>query len=224
MSESENKNNDEHHPHSPKTASPSSSASAKSPIGRRRSPPASSRWRCWKRRSSAPKQDSGAQVARRDRLARHRQFPELALSRPGKAALPSASASSRRTPITVRSAARARSAICMKRRSASRAANAASPRSAAPRRSRPRPRPSAPASTLPWTPFAHDVAGAEARRRVPEADGGEARRVQAGHGLSVLRGRHVGALGPDPARGDGGIRRTVVDAIRTSPRKIRMPG
>ena len=31
--------------------------------------------------------------------------------------------------------------------------------------------------TLPWTPFAHDVAGAEARRRVPEADGGQARRV-----------------------------------------------
>jgi acetyl-CoA C-acetyltransferase len=43
------------------------------------------------------------------------------------------------------------------RASASRAANAASPRSAAPRRNRPRPRPSAPASTLPWTPFAHDV-------------------------------------------------------------------
>ena len=59
--------------------------------------------------------------------------------------------------ITARSAARARSAICMRRPNASRAANAASPRSAAPRRSPPRPRPSAPASTLPWTPFAHDV-------------------------------------------------------------------
>ena len=88
-------------------------------------------------------------AARRDPVARRRQFPELALSRSGEAALRSGSASRRRMPITARSAARARSAISTKRRSASRAANAAWPRSAAPRRSRPRPRPNAPASNCP---------------------------------------------------------------------------
>ena len=96
-------------------------------------------------------------TARRTRLARRRQFPELALPRSRKTACRRGSAPSRRIAITARSAARARSAICTKRRSASRAANAAWRRCAAPRRNRPRPRRSGPASTLPWTPFAHDV-------------------------------------------------------------------
>ena len=51
--------------------------------------------------------------------------------------------------------------------------------------------------TLPWTPFAHDVAEPQTRRRVPEAACRQARRVQAGDGLSVLRGRDGGALGPN---------------------------
>ena len=53
-------------------------------------------------------------------------------------------------------------------------------------------------------------ARAEARRGVPEADGGDARRVPADHGLSALRSGHLSALGPDAARSAGGIRRAVV--------------
>ena len=163
------------------------------------------------------------QIARRNRVARHRQFPQLALPRPGKAAFASVSASRPRTPITARSAARARSAICMKPPSASRAANAASPRSAAPRRNPPRPRPSAPASTLPWTPFAHDV---------PEAKRGAAFQKPMAVKLGVFRPVTVypfyeaalGALGPDPARGDGGIRPIYGRPIPASHRKIPMPG
>ena len=154
------------------------------------------------------------QTARRDRLARHRQFPELALPRSGEAACPSGSASSRRTPITARSAAKARSAICTRRRSASRAANAASPRSAAPRRSRPRPRPSAPAS------ICH---GRRSRMTCEEPKRGAAFQKPMAVKLGVFRpitvypfyeSGDLGALGPDPARGDGGIRRAVVDLFR----------
>ena len=39
---------------------------------------------------------------------------------------------------------------------------------------------------LPWTPFAHRRSRAETRRRLPETDRREARRIQAGDGLSVL--------------------------------------
>ena len=95
--------------------------------------------------SSTPKR-TAARHCWRDPVARHRQFPELALPRSGRGNSPIVSASSRRMPITARSAAKARSAICTKPRNASRAANAASLRSAAPKRSAPRPRPNAPAS------------------------------------------------------------------------------
>ena len=150
-------------------------------------------------------------AAARDRLARCRELPELALSRSGEAAGAAPRRHARRIAITARSAARARSAICTKRRSASRAANAAWPPSAAPRRSRPRPRPSAPRSTLPWTPFAHDV---------EEPKRGAAFQKPLAVKLGVFRpitvyplyeSRNVGALGPDPARGARRIRRAVVD-------------
>ena len=47
---------------SPKTAFPSSSASAKSSTGRRTSPPASSRWRCSKQALRRAEADSGAKL------------------------------------------------------------------------------------------------------------------------------------------------------------------
>ncbi|KAH2814338.1 hypothetical protein KXV85_004775, partial [Aspergillus fumigatus] len=48
--------------------------------------------------------------------------------------------------------------------------------------------------------------GAEARGGIPEAAGGNARRVPSRHRLSLLRGCLLRALGSDAARGDGGIR------------------
>ena len=99
-----------------------------------------------------------------------------------------------------------------------------SPRSAAPKPSRPRPRPNAPGITLPWTPFAHDV---------PEPKRGAAFQKPMAVKLGVFRPVTVypfyeaatsAALGPDPARSDGGIRRVCGRPIPTSPRKIPTPG
>ena len=173
--------------------------------------------------AGAPKQDSGAQIAWRDRLARHRQFPELALSRSGKAACGAPRHRARRTPITARSAARARSAICTKRRNALRAANAASPRSAAPKRNRPRPRPSAPASTLPWTPFAHDVEEPKrgaAFQKPMAVKLGVFRPVTVYPFYEAATSAHWGQT-PREAMAESG---QLWSTYSTSPRKIPMPG
>ncbi len=149
------------------------------------------------------------QAAGRDRLARYRQFPELALSRSGNPACQPARHRPRARllrpgrrrepdPLPARGCPAHRARRMQRRRGLRR-------RSAIHRhQGRTRRRRTAVDAVRPRR------AGTETRRGVPETDGGEARRVPAGDGLSDLRGRHLGALGPDSARGDGGIRRIMV--------------
>ncbi len=147
--------------------------------------------------------------ARRDRLARRREFPELAISRPG---------------ATARGKARHQATALLLRSGRRRESDPLSARSGAAHRARrdegrrglrrggaiDRDQGRARQSHAAVDAVRARRARAEARRGVSEADGGDARRVQADHRLSALRSGHLSALGPDAARGAGGIRRAVV--------------
>ena len=135
-----------HPPRSPTTASPSSSASARSPIVRQDITAGLEPLALLVEALKRAEQDSGAKLLGEIRsldivnfLSWRYRDPDKQLSRaPRHRAGARLLRSGRRRkpdPLSARG-----------RRSASRAANAASPRSAAPKRSRPRPRPSAPAS------------------------------------------------------------------------------
>ena len=67
---------------------------------------------------------------------------------------------------------------------------------------------------LPWTPFAHDVEEPKRGAAFQKPMAVKLGVFQADHRLSAVRIRDLGALGPDPARGAGGIRRPVVDLFQ----------
>ncbi len=168
-------------------------------------------------------QDSGATAAWRGQLARRRQFSQLALPRSGKTTFrPSRHRAEARLlrpgrrrkpdPLSARGGATHCARGMQRRRGLRR-------RSAVDRDQGRARRPHAAVDAV-----RPRCAGAKAWRRVPEADGGQARRVQADYGLSAVRGGDGRALGPDPAPGAGGIRRFVVDLFRRRRAKSVLPG